>query len=285
MNELVTLKNNQLTVVISTLGAELKSIRTSDETEHLHQPDNFWQDQAPILFPICGTPVNGTISVDGKSFPMDSHGFAKNCRFDVIKQSDDSATLLLASSAETKKIYPFDFKLDLTYTLQGNTLRIQHKVMNTGSKTMFFSIGYHEGYQCKGGLGNYEIHFEKQESTPPFVFETKKTPDAFLKSEDGHSVLSLSNELFENAITVVYENLDSDFVVLKGKTDKKEIKVSFPGFDRLLIWSMPDSTFVCIEPWCGMAEYESSKDISLKPGIHSLHPKDIFEGEHNIIFS
>ncbi len=283
--EIVTLKNNNLVVIVSTLGAELKSIRTADGTEHLHQPDKFWQDQAPILFPICGTPVNGTIRVDGKEYAMDSHGFAKTCIFHILEQTEDSVTFELSSSLETKRIYPFDFKLELTYSLQDNVLNIRHKVVNESNRTMFFSIGYHEGFLCKNGLQDYEIHFEKNESTSPFVFETKKTPEAFLKIENGHSVLSMSDELFENAITVVYENLDSSYVTLKEKNSEKDIRISFPGFDRLLIWSMPGSTFVCIEPWCGMAEYESPKDISCKPGIHSIHPNNIFEGEHKISFS
>ena len=108
--------------------------------------------------------------------------------------------------------------------------------------------------------------------------------DSFLKTENGHSVLALSDDLFQNAITVVYEDLNREYVVLKEKSTKNDIRISFPGFDRLLIWSCPGASFVCIEPWCGMAEYESSMDISLVPGIHFLRHGDCFQGTHTISF-
>jgi hypothetical protein len=52
----IELKNEYLTVQFKTLGGQLTSIKDKDGLEYLWQADpNYWNGQAPILFPICGS--------------------------------------------------------------------------------------------------------------------------------------------------------------------------------------------------------------------------------------
>ena len=52
---IVTLKNEELTVKISTLGAEIQSIEDKNRVERLWQGDPaIWKGRAPILFPVAG---------------------------------------------------------------------------------------------------------------------------------------------------------------------------------------------------------------------------------------
>ncbi len=279
------LKNSFLTVKISTMGAEMKSIQTSDGKEHLHQPDNFWQGQAPVLFPICGSPAEGKITVAGKDYPMKSHGFARFSEFDIKEKTETSVIFVLNSNSETKLSYPYDFELYITYTLLDNSIDIGYEVINKSTGKMFFSIGSHDGYLCPGGLGNYEIHFEKNESKKPIIYETGLVPEENLSTCDGHSVLALTDRLFDDSVTVVYSDVDSSFVTLKSTKTGEETKVSFEGCENLLIWTEPGSEFVCIEPWCGMADFgETHNDISTKLGIHSLEKEGIFEVHRVITF-
>lgn len=280
----ICLKNEYLTVRISTLGAEMTSIQNTDGEELLHQDDMiFWNDHAPVLFPICGTPIGDKITVDGVSYPMQSHGFARCSEFDVMESSDDLAVFSLVSDEESKKVYPYDFELIITYKLLGKAIDISYEVINDGDRDMYFSIGSHEGYIILEGLSEYEIHFEKEESKKPYIFETRKTPEKSIETRNGHSVLKLSNELFEDSVTVVYETPDSDVVYLRNKDGKDKIRVEFEDFDNLFIWSCPMSQFVCIEPWCGTAEFgEAPLDISSKEYIQSLEPGAQFERHHII---
>ena len=50
------LKNEKLTVVISSHGAELQSIKNEEGREYLWQGDEkYWPRRSPLLFPIvCG---------------------------------------------------------------------------------------------------------------------------------------------------------------------------------------------------------------------------------------
>lgn len=282
---IIEIKNNFLNVKISTKGAEMKSIKTADGTEKLHQPDKFWEDQSLVLFPICGAPSMGKITVDRKDYPMPPHGFAPTSEFEISAQSEKAVTFVLKSNEETKKAYPYDFEFYVTYTLKDSSLDICYRVENKTDGTMFFSFGSHEGYNCPGGLANYEIHFEKLESKKPTIYETGLVPEANLSEADGHSVLVLTDSLFDDSVTVVYEAVESDYVVLKNKATGQETKVEYPGIENLFVWTEPGSTFVCIEPWCGMADHgKTHEDISNKEGIHELDKDAYFERHHIITF-
>ena len=280
----VCIKNEFLTVNIKTLGAELTSIKDSNGEERLHQPDMvFWNGQAPVLFPICGTPKDKKIIADGKEYEMGSHGFARHCEFNLMECNEDLAVFSLISNEETKKKYPFDFELIITYKLLGNSIDVSYEIINDGDDEMYFSIGSHESYNCLEGLGEYEIHFEKEEPIKPYIFENHRIPQENLTTVDGHSVLSLSDNLFEDAVTVVYEKPESDFVYLVNKTEDKKIRVEFEGFTNLFIWTQPGSQFVCIEPWCGMADGpDASLDIKEKVDIMTLESGGHYENHHII---
>ena len=52
-----TLKNDKLTAEISSLGAELISVKDGAGYEYIWQGED-WNGHAPVLFPLCGR-ING----------------------------------------------------------------------------------------------------------------------------------------------------------------------------------------------------------------------------------
>ena len=65
----------------------------------------------PVLFPNCGGPDGGVHYFDGKAYPMENHGLADLCAWDVESVGPDGVTLALESTPLTKFLYPFDFTL------------------------------------------------------------------------------------------------------------------------------------------------------------------------------
>ena len=82
----------------------------------------------PVLFPNCGLPDNGVHIFDGKAYPMENHGFADLCAWDVESVGPDGVTLILESTPLTKFLYPFDFTVLMNYNLEGNTAAINMTV-------------------------------------------------------------------------------------------------------------------------------------------------------------
>ena len=282
-NKSITLKNEYLKVEISSCGAEMTSIRVPAGREYLHQRNpETWNRQAPVLFPISGHLAADKIIVDGTEYAIRSHGFAMDRIFNAEEHDDNHAIFSLVSDSETRKQYPYDFVLKIGYRLVGKAIRITYTVANTGGGDMFFSIGSHEGYICEGGLCGYEIQFEDREEKPYYFEGHSYDLDGF--GEDGSgSVLRLCDAMFEGDKTVVFEEVKSNRVTLKNKNAETFVSVDFEDFDNLFIWSRKGADFVCIEPWCGMAEEnETAADISVKPFIRRLKPSECFEINHSI---
>ena len=47
----------------------------------------------PVLFPSCGNPDNGVHLFDGKAYPMECHGFADLCAWEVESVGPDGVSL------------------------------------------------------------------------------------------------------------------------------------------------------------------------------------------------
>ncbi len=81
----IFLKNNNLTVKISTLGAEIQSLKKSEKEYIWEGNPDIWEGHSPILFPICGKLADNKFIIDGKEFSLNMHGFAKKSVFEIEK--------------------------------------------------------------------------------------------------------------------------------------------------------------------------------------------------------
>ena len=148
---MVELQNGQLSIVVSEKGAELQSIKDAKGQEYLWQGDaNFWPRRSPILFPIVCSVNNDTYRVDGKEYHLPRHGFARDTDFKLIAKGERKVTLALESSEETKKVYPYDFTLSVSYVLDGNKLGVIWHVHNTDTREIHFQIGGHPAFNIPG---------------------------------------------------------------------------------------------------------------------------------------
>ena len=63
---MIELKNEQLTIRVAELGAELQSVKDQEGREYMWQADpKFWPRHSPILFPLVCSVNNDTYVVDG----------------------------------------------------------------------------------------------------------------------------------------------------------------------------------------------------------------------------
>ncbi len=273
--------NDFFDITINTKGAEMISLKTNG-VERLHQSGPEWEDHAPVLFPFCGRSRDKKYCADGVFYPMKIHGFAMDSEFEVVCSENEKAVFKLKSNEQTRKIYPFDFDFYVSYELSKDTIDVRYKTVNTGNDKMYFSVGSHEGYLCPEGLDEYEIHFEKAEPKTPVIQSRDVAPEN-LGVADGHSVLKLSEALFEGDITVIYENPESGYVYLINKNTGKKAKVEFSDFDHLLVWAVPFNGYVCIEPWSKLPDrVDSSYELKEKDGIFCLDSGEEHEMKHVI---
>ncbi len=273
-----TIENQSLKVTIDHVGAQLWSIQSKvDNQEYLWQGDaTYWSDRAINLFPVCGRLWDGGYAYQGKKYPMPIHGFLNATPTQVISHTEDSIVFRLQSDETTKAMYPFDFQLDITYTLSNDTISLDFDVTNLGDVTMPFSVGGHPGFQMPfdgGDFSDYVLEF----SQPSAVKALSLTEACYMTQqyvmlplEQGRT-MHLTHQLFDNDALVLTDCAPA--VTLKRPGGTKAITVSYPNMKYLGIWHKPKSQapYVCIEPWTGVPAYtEQVDDLETKQDLHHL---------------
>ena len=129
-----TLRSGAIAATIKADGAELCSLRNADGLELLWQAGPEWPRHSPVLFPIVGRVKNDEYRHRGKTYPMKQHGFARDYRFDWVEQSATSCRLALVDSDTTRAIYPFAFRLEVSYAVDKSDLKLGFEIINTGEE-------------------------------------------------------------------------------------------------------------------------------------------------------
>jgi len=286
-----TIENDKLKVIASNHGAELQSIKgISQNLEYLWQGDSaYWGRRSPVLFPIVGRLKDDTYTFRGKKYSLGQHGFARNAAFELVERSGHHLMYHLKADDVSKKDYPFDFELSITYTLQENRLTVGYMVENPSEEDVFFSIGAHPAFNCPlrsdEKRSDYSLVFDEHEELERQLIE------AGIRTGDMVSVLSkekeiaIKDDLFDQD-ALIFDDLNSIRVSI-CKEDVPIVTVIFDEFEYLGIWSKSsDSPFVCIEPWFGIADHQDhSGDLTRKEGIIELKPKEVFVAQYHMEFN
>ncbi len=265
-----TLKNNELTIIVESFGAQVCSVKQGGKEWFWQNPTGSWKDHSPILFPVCGW---CRCTVNGVEYPISKHGFGKNREFTVAEKGEDYITLALQSDEETKKVYPFDFIYRLTYRVQGLKLCVEHTIENTGKTPLYFACGGHESFNLQTNVDDYVIEFEKEEKLVHHCHGDKGGMiDKTIDYGTG-KMLVLPRDFLQNGNTLIFPNIQSRKVWLCEKNGKRLAEISFAQeFENLLLWRAKDDPFICIEPWTNVPDAEETEDIefSLKKGTVKL---------------
>ncbi|WP_367770166.1 aldose 1-epimerase family protein [Flavobacterium sp. WC2421] len=277
----VTLLNSNLTAKINTIGAELFSL-VSNGKEYIWEGNPaFWGKHSPVLFPIVGTLKNNTYTYNTISYQLSRHGFARDTEFKLIDKKESSAIFSIQSNEETLKVYPFNFELQIIYTLEDNNLHIQYKVINKGNVLMPFSIGAHPALALPGAFENYSMEFEIEEPLVYNLLENDLISNNTKTLSTIENKVTLNYPLFEND-ALIFKTLKSNYLTI-FEHQKPLIRMHYKDFPHLGIWTKNNAPFLCIEPWFGYSDStESTGNIMEKEGIQILEPKAIFNSQFSI---
>src|ERR1017187_8448531 len=107
---MIVLESSGLKAQVANRGAELVRLQDSDASDLLWNGDpSWWANHSPLLFPIVGRMPNDSIQIEGKSFPLLQHGFARGAEFTIVRANKHNCLLRLEASDETRARYPFEF--------------------------------------------------------------------------------------------------------------------------------------------------------------------------------
>lgn len=284
-------------ILTSKDGGELISFKLNG-VEKIHQgaecmDENgkvYWKRHSPVLFPIVGKLKRNQSIINGKTYEIFQHGFARDLQFEPITKLDNFHSYVLKSNKATLSRYPFEFELYTTYRLDENKLTTIYKVINTGETNMPFCIGGHPAFKIdkqKMETGDYYLEFDQEEEKIHFLYLV----DGLIGTEYARNpmatkrIINLNGNTFKND-ALIMKGIMSKKISLKDKVENKTLlTMNFEEFPYLAIWSKPGAPFICIEPWRGHSDtIKSSGIFTEKNDIVSLLPNQSFECKYTVEF-
>jgi galactose mutarotase-like enzyme len=267
----IDIRNDHLSAAINPLGAELSSLKDAEGRQLMTDADPaFWTGRAPLLFPIIGELAGGRYRLDGESYALPRHGFARRQPFELLERETDRLVLRLTDSEETRAVYPFAFTLDVAFTLGDATLFIDVRVTNDSHADMPASFGFHPAFAWPLPYSQpreaHAITFAQDEPEPlKRLAGNLIARDARPSPLQGRR-LDLRDDLFADD-ALIWEAVRSDHVVYGADTGPS-LCIAWKNTPNLGIWTKPGASFVCIEPWAGIADPVGfAGEIWDKPGI------------------
>ncbi len=278
-----TIFNDHLQVAVQNKGAELQSIyNKATGIDYLWSGNaDFWGKKSPVLFPIVGGLKNNTYTYENKAYQLGRHGFARDHSFEVVLHTADTITLSLTDTPDTLAVYPFPFTFHLQYQLLQNKLVVTYQIHNTGNSVMPFSVGAHPAFNVPLApdtvFSDYFLQFNEPETAPlwPLTHDglIDAHPTPYLQNT---AQLPLTEDLFYKD-ALVFKQLKSTQISIKSHKTTHGITLEYQDFPYMGIWSAKNAPFVCIEPWCGIADsVDASGQLLEKEGVHLLEPQAQF---------
>jgi len=273
---MITLENDYIKVSLAAKGAELQGLFSKEtQLEYLWNANpKYWAKHSPVLFPIVGSLKNNSFNYQGKSYELPRHGFARDHVFNFEKISETEAVFTLTQNEDTLKVYPFYFELKLWYRLVDRKLNLTYEVINTGTEELLFSIGAHPAFAVPNTPNSvyedYYLAFNTDERLTFWKLEDGLVADETEAIELGSHKLNLKHELFYND-ALVFKTLQSNCISLLNTKNDYGLHFHFEDFPFFGIWAATDAPFICLEPWCGVADgVHHDQELIHKEGIIKL---------------
>lgn len=234
-NEIVTLKNAHGTAKVSLIGANVFSYVPAGGEEVLFSQKN--PDFAAVEFQHVGIPVVWPwFNMNGEAGSA-QHSFVRQMKWSVLKKTENAAmsslVLGLESSDETRRIWPYDFRLRYTVTL-GEQLQVSLVTENTDRVPFDITEGFHS------------------------YFRVSDVDKVVLRGLDGCRNDRIGSELldpvFEGDLRFhagegrVFTPGKGEYVLFDEGMNRA-IAMAARGHRKLILWSIPESS--CTGPFSG----------------------------------
>ncbi|MBO1351200.1 MAG: aldose epimerase [Hormoscilla sp. GUM202] len=229
------------------------------DSERFTQPDLSVRGGIPILFPICGNLADNRYIHLGKEYTLKQHGFARELPWEITDRVTNdlaSLTVELNSNDRTREVYPFDFNVQFTYQLKGDTLEIKQRYENRSTSPMPFSTGFHP----------YFLVYDKSKLAVEIPGDRYQ--------EKGSQELHHFDGVFDfnqDEIDVAFRNLTSKSARVTDKSRQLQLTVTWDdNYSTLVFWTVKGKDFYCLEPWTGPRNALNTGEnlITLEPGAH-----------------
>ena len=226
------------------------------DQERFADPAKSIRGGIPVLFPICGNLPNDCLPLASGDFTLKQHGFARDLPWQIALLGDQSGVMLtLSDSAETRRAYPFGFRIQMEIRPLNAALDISISISNSSeaeTEPMPFSFGLHPYFNVS------DLSRSAVEGLPDRCFNHLEMAEAETAAQlrrlaEGVDFLAHAT----GPVTLVDEQAGT----------RLQLQHHEP-MDLTVVWTDPPRAMVCLEPWTGPRQALISGDrrLALDPG-------------------
>lgn len=191
----------------------------------------------PVLFPSPGKLAKDAWAWGGRRGSMKQHGFARNLPWEVLTRSEDRVALRLRSSDATRAVYPWDFRAEYTYSVEGAALSIAMRFTNEGDSPMPFGAGFHPYFRVP----------EAAKAGTRVETGATRAFDNVQKSEVAFEGFDLTAP--EVDMHLLDHGGSEAALEIEGEAPARIQLTGSPELGVWVVWAQKGKDFVCLEPW------------------------------------
>jgi galactose mutarotase-like enzyme len=280
--DILTDEENGLRIIVSRLGAELISLARRDKSgewigflyrdNDITKPSQGWANHATVMGYFLHRLKDEHSWYRGQEIRGGTHSFLRTKTWRFIKNKIDHGALTYRITPEdfSKIEYPLKVSLDLTYTIDVNSVRIAFDFKNDEPNlTAHVGFGLHPGFAATSfesfhlqmPAGKYRRHF---------------SPDNYLSGETedmnfgGGEMPFAKDKLPGSYILELIDVPDRELVYIDPPS-RRLVTVDLTGVPYLTLWS-DGGPFLCIEPCWGLTDHHEQRAFEDKEGIQKIPP-------------
>ena len=250
MAKYIELNNGRISALIAPYNGGMLTSLKKDGTEILSLDKNsldvapMLSGGIPLLFPFASRTENDTYVYNNKEYAMPFHGLIKNSAFGIKNVTSDEAVLYIENNELWKEcFYPFDFYLELKYTLTENGIILDACLENRGEVPLYHSFGFHP-------------FFKATDKTEVRLFHSCKREYDYINGKD-IAFAPVDMDLSKPWDNVFHTPSKNGFTFENRKDGYSVIAEACDELPVLVVCTTLKGA-VCVEPWCGIPNTANS---------------------------
>ena len=280
--DILTDEENGLRIIVSRLGAELISLARRDKSgewigflyrdNDITKPSQGWANHATVMGYFLHRLKDGRSLYRGQKIEGGTHSFLRTKTWRLIEDGVDRSALTYRITPEDFSTieYPLKVSLDLTYTIEANSVRIAFEFKNDEPELMaHVGFGLHPGFAATSfesfhlqmPAGKYRRHF---------------SPDNYLSGETedinfGGGEMPFAKEKLPGSYILELIDVPDRKLVYVDPPSRRSVAIDLTGVPYLTLWS-DGGSFLCIEPCWGLTDHHEQRAFEDKEGIQKIPP-------------
>lgn len=250
----------------------------------------------PLLFPFPNRIREGRFSWEGQDYQLTEdkvhfdgdgnaiHGFCYDRPWRIVDQSESSVTgefQLSIDAPDRKELWPADFIIQVSYTVDGPILRSTIRVSNPDSKSLPWGFGTHAYFKLPLGADSDPKHCLVQADAarqwPLTDCLPSGSPSAVAESADLRDGAYYDVLKLDDVLTGLPDSPSIETKVLDEKAGLQMVQRFDSNFRELVVFTPPWTKAICMEPYTCVTDAINLESMGIDAGWRVLEPGQEFK--------